>query len=251
MKAGKIFFSITIVLLSLTCSPVLSEGIGEFSSENEALALFACQSDSASDTENFLKKIQDAYTKVLTLKASFEQYAYLPAADIWQHEVGVVSFQKASDSEKGAMKWDYREPTQQEFLIRENTIYHYQPELKQLVRGKFRDLMVSDVPLAFLMGVGSLTNSFTLQEACSSRGGLVARLIPRARDSGSEVGGAQNMKEFVLLVDSKLYLPAGAIVRSVGGQENVILFRQREINEGVTHEDFEALFPRGIDIIDR
>lgn len=187
------------------------------------------------------KKVQVAYDSVKDLKAQFLQASYLKALDIYEHSRGSMWFVRP-----GQMRWNYREPEPQEFLIKNNTFWFYQAADEQVTVDSFKNVVISDLPIAFLMGLGSLQKDFALEKLCKNPNGLV--LVLRPKELVAAEGG---LERFKLLVDQLRFTPKGAEVEHQGGNRTSILLQQPEFNSSVKSAIFKAEFPDGIDIIDR
>ncbi len=206
-------------------------------------ASFECNTPMPSAmASELLGKTQAAYNELKGLRATFQQYSWLAALDQGESSGGIVSFMK-----QGNMRWEYAYPEEQVFLIREHTLWLYQKELNQVVIDKFEKVLISDLPVAFLMGIGDLKKDFNLGESCRNSESFVFALEPLARK-----GSDSQLKKFLLLVDSVTFLPRGARVVDAGGNTTEIVLSALQPNPADLQEKtFEATFPDGVDITDR
>ena len=183
--------------------------------------------------------VQNNYAAIAAMQASFEQDSYLAALETNEVSSGSVWFKKP-----GLMRWNYATPEKQVFLIREHTVWYYQETEKQLLIDKIDQMLLSDLPVSFLFGIGNLTRDFEALSVCKSAAGRVLTLRPRNPSS-------DELKEFELLVDAVSALPRGARVTDASG--NVTAIELSQINTAQISEDkiFEPDFPSGIDISDK
>lgn len=236
-------FALVGALLSLFIfsQPLLAEEGAQRSISEE----FRCSQKEKGEPipADLLGLVQKAYDGVSNLKARFVQHSYIPAANLWQEEQGEVWFAKP-----GQMKWVYALPTEQIFLVAREVLWHYQPAERQVVRAPFQKVLVTDLPLTFLMGVGKLPEDFRVEESCRVERGLLLRLVPLE----SEQQGARKseLNGFDLIVDREKYLPVAARVRQAGGNTNIIFLDERKENVELLEDTFAPNFPRGIDVVE-
>lgn len=185
-----------------------------------------------------LVNVQNAYKEVSTLRADFEQDSYLASLDVSEGSRGEMVFQKP-----GRMKWTYSEPEAQVFLLNDSTVYLYQPSDKQLVIDEFKKILLTDLPVSFLMGIGDLNKDFKVYEACTNSDGAVLTLLPK-REKGE-------LKELKLLVSPSSYAVLGGKVIDESGNVTSVVFKELKQNGEIASNTFKADFPKGIDVNDR
>lgn len=193
-----------------------------------------------------LQKAQEAYSALLNMKAGFRQESYLAALETSEASSGKLYFQKP-----GKMRWDYELPEEQVFLIVDQTLWYYQAYDRQLVIDKFSKFLISDLPVAFILGIGDLGKSFDLEYACrNSDGGTLFGLKPK-QNKITTGGSDQGLNKFELLVDSKSSLPSAARIYDLAGNINTFIFEDMQSESTVPEERFLPDFPDGVDIDDR
>lgn len=209
-----------------------------------ASAAFECKGKAARAVlENALKEVQTKYQKLSGVAADFYQDSYLVALDASESSRGKVVFSKP-----GRMKWRYLEPEQQEFVLKDNTVWLYQPEIQQVLIDELSEVLITDLPVAFLMGVGDLSQGFKLAGGCEGSSGLLLELEPRK--SASKSDREESLKRFTLLVSSERF-PAGARVLDVVGNMTTILLRSIKENPVISESEFLIEYPSGTDVNDR
>jgi len=194
----------------------------------------------AAEKAVLLEEVQGAYSKINALKASFTQSSFVAALETSELSSGEVWFQKP-----GFMKWHYAEPNEQIFVIKKDTLWLYQSSENQVLIDNFKDVIISDLPVAFLMGLGDLKRDFELTQACSGSDGLVLVLKPKRNNANGELKG------FSLLVDPQSKLPIGALVTDVAENKTSIILSKIEPQEVLAEDTFSTNFKKGADIIDR
>ena len=192
------------------------------------------------EASQLLDRVQRKYATVKALRAGFTQHSYLAAMDTAELSSGTVWFQKP-----GRMKWIYREPEEQIFLVRDETLWFYQAVERQVMIHEFKEVLLTDLPVAFLMGIGDLRKDFELRSACRNQDGIVLELKPgKGRKTKDELQG------FKLLIDRATNFPKGAEVVHVGGNSTTILLDDIQFEPPLDPKLFEPEFPKGTDIND-
>lgn len=197
---------------------------------------------SAKEGQAAVDKIQDSYSKVKTLEANFLQDSFVASLEVSELSSGQVWFSKP-----GRMKWHYKRPDEQTFIVRDETLWLYQNRENQLLIDDFKNVLISDLPVAFLMGLGNLSRDFKLQQACQGSEGMVLEFAPVVSGSAD---AKQSLKSFRLLVSGD-YSPKGAKVSDIGGNTTAILLEDRKLNNAIADQTYASEFPKGADINDR
>lgn len=224
--------------------------LGGGESQAEDLASFTCAAKGtptakeAISKEGILGKVQRAYSGVSSLTSTFRQESTLAALGTAETSKGEMWFAKP-----GKMTWHYTSPEEQLFVVRDKTVWLYQVTEKQVIIDNFVDILLTDLPVAFLMGLGDLERDFVLDSLCSSSDGVVLDLRQRKQEKSSD--SERGLKGFKLLIDPQSYLPRGASVMDVGGNVTSIVFDKVKANGNVPDERFAAPSLKGVDVQDR
>ena len=192
-----------------------------------------------SEAEDIVSRVQGAYSGVRALKGNFFQESFNSSLEMSEVASGRFSFHKP-----GRMRWDYETPARQTFLVRESTVWLFQEEQAQLLIDEFEKILLTDLPVAFLMGIGDLKSDFNVVSACRNPDGTVLDLHP-GPGKGSQLAG------FKLLIGPGSSLPAGASVEDVSGNTTSIILTAVETDPELNDREFSPDFPKGIDIQDR
>ena len=234
-----------LLLLAISIFTLCPLAQAQAGSSPESADAFTCSTrQTTQEGERIVSRTQAAYTALHSLQAHFVQTSYLAALDHSETSSGTVWFLK-----QGRMRWEYNHPEPQTFLVRDHTLWLYQPELKQAIVDKFDNLFISDLPVAFLLGIGNIKEDFTLRQACRNSSGLVLELEPKSASSQST---NEQLRRFFLLVQPDTYLPAGARVFDTGGNTTSIILSSTQADPAAIDDSlFAADFPAGTDISDR
>jgi outer membrane lipoprotein-sorting protein len=199
-----------------------------------------------------MELIQASYSELSTLRARFQQESYLAALDVAEASSGEVWFEHP-----GKMRWHYTSPEEQDFVVVDDTFWFYQLEDRQVTIDTFKSVALSDLPIAFLMGLGDLRRDFQLVKACMGATPAGDELvILHLRDKGSkettgEGAGSDGIQGLVLAVGAQSSLPIGAQVQHLGGNSTSVLFEESKVKGSFSPETFKLSWPKSVDVIDR
>ena len=213
-----------------------------------AAGAFRCERKLArKDLQAALTKVQSRYQSIAAVRAGFSQDSYLAALDTAESSRGRVIFSKP-----GKMKWSYESPEPQEFVLKDHTVWLYQPEINQVLIDELSEVLLTDLPVSFLMGVGKLSEGFSLKGGCASAAGVVLELDPK-QIAGSESKGVQrenSLKSISILVSPEGF-PAGVRVFDLVGNVTTIALHGMADSGGVPDSEFSVEYPSGTDVNDR
>lgn len=215
---------------------------------NAQLKSFECDKKGAIDPQRaqaILEKVQAQYSQIHTMRGTFRQDSYVAALDEGEQSSGTMVFSKP-----GLMRWSYKVPRPQEVVIRNGELWMYQPDKGQVMIDDIGNVLLSALPISFLMGIGNVTKDFTLTSACHGSQGVILRLSPRA--SGKDAKEGDGLAGFDLLVDSAKNTPSGAKITSLGGNITGIVFENLDLRaDPVPSGTFVLEYPKGVDVLDR
>ena len=205
---------------------------------------FNCSKSAAVENregQQILGRIQARYNTINSIQADFRQHSFLTALEVSESSLGKMWYERP-----GKMRWSYSKPEKQEFIVRDTVLWFYRPEDNQVLIDQFRQLLSSDVPVGFILGIGDLTKDFKLLESCRKDGGILVKLTP-AKASEEE----QGVQQFILRVRDTDYVPSGAQIQDAGGNVTSIEFEAITINGTIAESVFASEFPAGTDIVDK
>ena len=209
---------------------------------------FACQGSariSTAEARVILERVQKNYTQIESMQGGFHQDSFVAALEESETSSGTMVFAKP-----GKMRWSYKSPRAQEVVIRDGELWMYQPDKGQVMIDDIGSVLLSALPVSFLMGLGNVTKDFDLVSACRASKGVVVKLVPH--EKAPRTGDSEGLEGFDLLVDEVKNLPQGAKITSVGGNVTGIIFENLELNRGTGGaQRFVLEYPKGVDILDR
>jgi len=206
---------------------------------------FQCETDTRlqnAEAEELLQSVQERYARIDSFRASFSQISYMAALEVSEESSGEVLFRRP-----GMMKWHYLRPHEQIFVMKAETLWLYQIAENQLLIDNMQEIFMSDLPVSFMMGIGDLSESFLIKQACKNSAAYLLELEQRPV-SGNE---GRELSSFKLLVSHKDHFPTGALMRDIGGNSTGILFSGVEAGIPLVETDFSLEVPPGTDIQDR
>jgi outer membrane lipoprotein carrier protein len=189
-------------------------------------------------------KAQRQYEQTSSFRATFEQRSYLAAVDLGEFSSGEVSFQKP-----GRMRWHYRSPSEQVFLVRDETLWLHQLPEQQVLIEEFRAVLLTELPVSFLMGIGKLGEGFSVGSACRTPRAVVLTLSPKK--IAEQVKSDEGLQSFRLMVRESDGATLGAEVVDIVGNRTEIVLSAIKLNEEIPEKEFAASFPAGTDIVDQ
>jgi outer membrane lipoprotein carrier protein len=195
--------------------------------------------------KGLLGHVQKQYASLEFMHGSFRQDSFVAALEQSESSAGEVWFGKP-----GKMRWVYTTPQAQTVIIRGKELWLYQPDKQQVLIDDIGQVLLSALPVSFMMGVGSLSKDFDYRGACRTREGTVLRLQPR--DAQGKGGTSEGLEGFLLLVDERTNLPKGAKITSLGGNVTAIVFNNVSTQgDSFSANTFVLEYPKGVDVVDR
>lgn len=232
----KKYFVLSLVLFGFSSSAVAQ------------LQEFDCPASAAIDRQQarlILERVQSQYAQIESMRGLFRQDSYVAALDEGEQSSGEMIFAKP-----GRMRWSYKQPRSQEVVIKNGELWLYQPDKKQVMIDDIGNVLLSSLPISFLMGLGNITKDFDLASACRGKRGVVLRLIPHGKKGDS--GQSDALEGFDLLVDESKNVPQGAKITSLGGNVTGIIFENLQLKGAeVDPGTFVLEYPKGVDILDK
>ncbi|HTO55135.1 MAG TPA: outer membrane lipoprotein carrier protein LolA [Myxococcota bacterium] len=198
---------------------------------------FALGADAPDDAQKTLAAVQKRYDGVHDLRASFVQKSFSPAVGKESESHGTVVVQRP-----GKMRWEYAAPDARVIVLDGAAIKLWNPDDKQLQIAAVASSGVSPTALSFLMGQGSLADSFTAsQESEPGRGERGLLLKPK---------GDATFESLVLWLDPKTLQLRESVVVDLFGNRTRVRFDGITENGGVDASAFDFKPPPGAEVID-
>jgi outer membrane lipoprotein carrier protein len=184
------------------------------------------------------QRIQDFYDRTSDFQADFTQVS-INRLYGQEQRAGRVIFRKP-----GRMRWNYAAPNNDVIVSNGTTLWAYQADERQAIQ---QTLTASQMPtaLAFLTGIGRLTDSFTFRLLDAAQfqypNGYVLELRPTSPQPSYE--------RIVFYVDRATYQVARTVVIDAQGNRNQFTFTRPQVNLNVPEATFNWSPPAGTSIV--
>ena len=190
-----------------------------------------------SDQLETVNAIQKNYELVQTLKANFEQKAFVKMLNRTEITRGTVQIKKP-----GKMKWVYSSPDPQVLISDQKNLWLYAPEEEEVTKIPIENVYSSNTPALFLAGQGILTDIFNVVQVLTEKDKFVAVFTPKEVEN--------SLSRLVLRANKNNYQITGATVYDRLGNKTSIKFRSIRINEKIPESVFNFEVPAGVEIQD-
>jgi len=184
-------------------------------------------------------RVQAVYDQTKTFKADFKQDYYIKAHDQHRSSEGKVAFEKP-----GKMSWRYDPPNGNPVVSDGRLLKVYEPANQQMFEQPV-DKSQQAAALAFLMGEGELTKSFTLRTLDPStvkfEGGWVLEGTPKEATPAYQ--------KVLLYVDSATSQVRRVLVIDAQGNRNRFDFNNPLVNTPTPPGEFTFTPPNGTQIV--
>jgi outer membrane lipoprotein carrier protein len=183
-----------------------------------------------------LDRLQQRYDATRTMEADFRQVVESKALAGTLETKGKVAFEKPN-----RMRWDYDPPDAQTIIGDGETLWIYQPDLKQVIKAPLGQAFQSSMPVTFLAGLGRLERDFNATLARDESEQWLLTLKPKQQDAG--VGTLQ------LGVRKSDASVAEARITDAAGTTTRILFSGERRNVPLSGDLFRFAVPPGVDVV--
>ncbi len=182
-------------------------------------------------------RLQKNYDATSDFTADFRQETEVKTLNRALKAWGKLSFKRP-----GKMLWRYEEPKGQFVLADGRYLYFFQPEQNQIIKSPLKNAFRTDIPLSFLLGIGSLKKDFNAALNKSEETQYVLRLEPK--------GDAGGFSEIMLAVSKASADILWISVRDASS--NLTTIRFSNIRKGVGLKDalFTLQIPNGVDVVE-
>jgi outer membrane lipoprotein carrier protein len=206
--------------------------------------LFLLSASGAGPLDAAIRRLEDHYNRLNTLKASFVQIYREDARSPAREEAGVIYLRKP-----GKMRWEYARPDQKLFLSDGKTVYFYVPSDKQVTRMPVDEAADARLPLRFLLGKLNIRRTFGRVElpadaAPLDPGNTVLRLYPKQRKGVEEM-----FQELLLEIDQRDRIRR-LVVYETGGARSEFRLTGEEPNPRLDQGLFRFDIPPGVEVVD-
>ncbi len=202
------------------------------------LALYPSIASPASTRGSLVEKIQAAYGTMTSMKASFSQVLVHKESGGRETRSGELLFKKPL-----LVRWETKTPERELLVVAPGNIWNVFPE--EDLAYKYPPQMAEDSQslVRVITGQARLEQDFTVESAAAEEGLAVLRLYPNEP--------TQALVEVVLWVDESSGLIQKFRVYDFYGNENEVVFSNRELNVTLPDSSFAYTPPPGMTVEDR
>ncbi len=187
--------------------------------------------------ESIVDSLQKNYDATVDFTAEFRQETEVKALKRYLKAWGTLYFMRP-----GKMLWRYEEPQGQFVVTDQKHLYFFQTEQNQIIKTPLKAAFRSDIPLSFLLGIGSLKKDFSATLKATEEDHYVLQLQPK-----SDPGG---FSEILLGVGKKSYDILWASVRDASGNLTTLRFAEMRKGVGLNDSLFRVQIPDGVDVVE-
>ena len=189
------------------------------------------------EEDQVIESLQKSYDSSVDFTAEFRQETELKTLGRNLKARGKLYFKRP-----GRMLWRYEEPKGQFVLADGKSLYYYQPEQRQIIKSPLKNAFRSDIPLSFLLGIGSLKRDFKVSLKGLEQGHYVLQLGPKG-----ELGG---VGEITLGIDRDKFDILWARIRDAAGNVTTLRFSDTRKGIGLKDSLFRLQVPDGVDVVE-
>jgi outer membrane lipoprotein carrier protein len=183
-----------------------------------------------------LSRLQHRYDDTRTMQADFRQIVESKTLAGTLETKGKVSFEKPN-----RMRWDYDPPDPQTIVGDGETLWIYQPDLKQVIKAPLGQAFQSSTPISFLAGLGRVDRDFDATLARNEPEQWVLKLVPKQHDAGVGTLELGVRKSDASVAEARITDAAGTVTR--------ILFSGEQRNVTLGPDLFVFTPPPGVDVV--
>lgn len=181
--------------------------------------------------------LQKNYDATADFIANFSQETEVKTLNRSLKASGKLSFKRP-----GKMFWSYDEPKGQFVLADGKNLYFYQPDQNQVIKSPLKNAFRGDIPLSFLLGLGSLKKDFNATLKGADENQYVLRLEPKGEASG--------FNEILLGVAKTSSDILWVSVRDAANNLTTVRFSGMRKGVGIKDSLFEVQIPNGADVVE-
>ncbi|MDH5427166.1 MAG: outer membrane lipoprotein carrier protein LolA [Nitrospirota bacterium] len=210
-----------------------------------AMVLLATHAPALADKEgDVVGRVDDRYAKTQDLQGGFTQETIIEG-----FETGFQSTGKFYLKKPGLLRWDYLEPSKEHIYVDGDAVMMYVPEHQQVVKGTLTQIAASKGPLALLLGVGKLSQQFTVVEPTAaskpSKAWPDLTLIPKP-----DGDTAPTIKKIELQLSPDSYLIQTITIFETSGNISRVHFHQLQANQGLSDDLLKFTIPPDVVVVD-
>lgn len=198
----------------------------------------------AADVQDIVNHVDDRYAKTQDLQGEFTQETIIEG-----FESGFTSTGKFYLKKPGLLRWDYLEPSKEHIYVDGDAVMMYVPEHQQVVKGTLTQMAASKGPLALLLGVGKLSQQFTILEISELPRGSQKlpdlTLIPKP-----DGDTAPTIEKIELQLFSDSYLIQTISIFEASGNISRVRFDHIQVNQGLAADLLQFTLPADVVVVE-
>jgi len=198
----------------------------------------------ASNVDDVVGRVDDRYAKTQDLQGEFTQETIIEG-----FETGFQSTGKFYLKKPGLLRWDYLEPSKEHIYVDGDAVMMYVPEHQQVVKGTLTQIAASKGPLALLLGVGKLSQQFTVVESpdASNHSKKLSDLTLIPKPDGET---APTIKKIELHLYPDSYLIQTITIFESSGNISRVRFDHLQANQGLSDSLLKFTLPPDVVVVD-
>lgn len=198
----------------------------------------------ASKVDDLVGHVDDRYAKTQDLQGTFTQETIIEGFETGFKSTGQFYLKKP-----GLLRWDYLEPSKEHIYVDGDEVMMYVPEHQQVVKGTLTQIAASKGPLALLLGVGKLSQQFTVLGPSETSSDLKKKpdltLIPKP-----DGDTAPTIKKILLHLFPDSYLIRSITIFETTGNISRVDFDHIQVNQGLETNLLKFTLPPGVVVVD-
>ena len=198
----------------------------------------------AAKIDDVVGQVDDRYAKTQDLQGTFTQETIIEGFESGFKSTGQFYLKKP-----GLLRWDYLEPSKEHIYVDGDAVMMYVPEHQQVVKGTLTQIAASKGPLALLLGVGKLSQQFTVLESPEKANS--AQTLPDLTLVPKPDGDtAPKIKKIMLGLFSDSYLIQTITIFETSGNISRVRFADVQMNQGLSTDLLKFTVPQDVVVVD-
>lgn len=185
-------------------------------------------------------RVENALRSYRSFQANFEQFYYSATISTPLHEKGKLYFKKPN-----LMKWEYQDPEEKVFLIKDDLFWDYNKEEKQLIKYDLSQGEQNTEVISLLSGKVSLLDNYSVELnpfPTENANTIQIKLTPKDEEFADT---------FLLLeIDEKTWFIQTLISFDWTGNRTEFRFSKIKTNVTLHNKTFELRVPPDVEIIE-
>jgi chaperone LolA len=185
-------------------------------------------------------RVENAIRSYRSFQANFEQFYYSATISTPLHEKGKLYFKKPN-----LMKWEYQDPEEKVFLIKDDLFWDYNKEEKQLIKYDLSQGEQNTEVISLLSGKVSLLDNYSVELnpfPTENANTIQIKLTPKDEEFADT---------FLLLeIDEKTWFIQTLISFDWTGNRTEFRFSKIKTNVTLQNKTFELRVPPDVEIIE-